>query len=549
MAKKNKNFKKPVNNQETIIDEDEKKRKKLIVIVCLSIVIILGIIIASITYFNGIDEEEDKDNNKDKNKPTEIIKPEENDNPVISEPDKPVVKTPLVVKPKDDVAATPGEVDKETPISIKSVDENDYEVEMNGNTAIVKGVSRYVAISSEAGVNNVITLKVVLDSKYSREQLEKLVVTTTTNGVTTNDFDYVIEKGETINEDGSINEELYFYWAQPVGNGQPKPTSFTVNYGDGNVQTYDIDLSLLKVESEVSKNEKDLVVVPTDTDAVYAGNHPYDIEIFRQLSSDEIVWLEPSEASLDENSSLVEENVVDNSNTLEVTNELTTNETTLETESNPIVGEVTNTPIEEPDYSKDLNYTVKFNMKDTSVTNPDGTVTENWDGVLVVKVYAPVILEETTEIDGTTTKTNKVVIDPSKVVITGIEQTIDSVKIEKDENNNDRYYTYLSYDTTKDETLNNQSFTIDWDAEKTNYGKYTYEFDLSDLRDNQENTQEIVTTNLEQEEGTEESEAELPNELNEIIDTPADTIEQPEPTEALSEVVIETQSEIDGTLN
>ena len=537
MAKSNKNFKKPVNNQEIVIDEED-KNKKMIIMVCLAIIIILGLIVASIAYFNSRDIEEDKKGNKDDgNKPTEIVKPEEeNKNPVVNKPISSVVTTPVVNKPKEDVAATPTDP-KEVTAVIESVDENDYMVTMEGNVAKISGVSRFVTATKDGDFNNAIIIKVTLDGKYSRNDLKNMIVTTTTNGVTTNNFDYVIKEGTKTDPATGINTpELYFEWVQPVGHGYEVPTSFTVKIGE-EITTYEIDLNDLKIESEVEDTESSMFVVPLDKPAL-AGSYPYDIEVYRKLSVDEIQWdLGTTTANLDEE--LTESNeTIDND--LSAINDTT--DTTNETIKAPA-----------PTYSDELDYTIKFKMDDITSSEYN-----SWNKKLVVKVYAPIITDESGNKTVTITPSNikaeyigtgKDEVDPNKGTIAIEQDTNQYLEDGTTENPNyNNYYIILSYDTTDDETLDNQKFTIDWDGESNNdYGKTTYEFDLSDLRDKQENAP--ITTDLnediDEEQEMETLEDEQPIEV-ENLDTPV----QPEdssdsPVEPIQDLAVE---ELEGTL-
>lgn len=562
MAKGN-DFKKPVNNEENIINEED-NNKRLITIIILSIIVVLGLIIASISYFNSNDVESDKKNKKpDDKKPIEVIDP-----PVVDEPKDDVVvpTTPAEVvvnqKPKPPVVVvTPEEpVIEESPL-ISSVNENDYTVTMDGNTAIVSGVSRLLAIS-EDGAQNIVELKVMLDKNYKLEDLNDLVVTTTTNGVTDNTFNHVIQTDETTGE-------LYFYWRQAVGNGYEKPTSFTILYGDGFSQSYNIDLNGLNIETNASESESELVVVPTEgtgVDSAYSGlDFPYTVNVFRQLTSEEIEWLETNtdeENSGNENigsENTSEENTSNENIDSENTNDDNTDDTTITDnelldEDNTNSDEEPEDPIIEPDYSKDLEYTIRFG-KGENYENGfteeyksafDGTVVKEYDKILVVKVYAPVI-----DKDG-----EIVSINPENVIITGTKpdgeeyiQVNETVSVEETEEST-RYYTYLYYAADEGVT-ENPTFTIDWDGMNDDYGTYSYHFDLSGLEKEDANDNVVDdTTDTENIENTEEVVEENTIEEN-VEDTTPETSESNEEigAQVLEENLLDVDTQVEGTLN
>lgn len=455
---KGKDFKKPVNNEELIINEEDEKNKRLIIIVCLSIVVVLGLIIASISYFNGRNVEDDKKNNKNEEKPNEIIeKPKPEEKPTETPKTDVVVNKPNYSKPNNPIViVTPEEPEVDEPQVITNVSGNDYSVVMEGNTAKVSGVSRFITLEGSGDVKTVVQLRVLLDSKYTKADLEtdnlnNLVITATTNGVTDNYTNYVVK------EDTETGR-LYFDYVQPVGKGEVKPKSFTIKYGDGYEETYNIDLSDLRIETEASTEEELLVVVPEKTDSVVGIDLPYDVQIFRQLTSDQIEWKdEPVTASLDDES-IVNDTIQSNANEV------------LDQDS---------TTIEEPE---NFTYTVKFTKgeeygKDYEInTDSIGSEVNGYKNVLVIKVYAP-------EKDGVT-------IDDTKVVITGTKPNGEKYEHngEKEYINHDDKgtYVYLYYAADTDPEKQVQVdpkpvFTIDWDGEGKDYGTYTYEFDITEL--------------------------------------------------------------------
>ncbi len=505
---KSKDFKKPVNSQETIISEDEEKNKKLIIFVCLLIVVVLSLIIGSISYFNSKGTTESKKNTKDNNnKPTEIITKDPVENEIPEEEEKPIVTYPVNKKDNDNVVAVTPEDPKEETSVVTSVNENDYSVVINGNTAYVSGVSRYVAIGTNT-YENVVQLRFLLDKNY--KDGDNIIVSTTSNGITDNSFTYDINPDE--------NGNYYLDWIHPVGNGNYRPTTVTIRYENGSELTYNIDLSELRAERQVTDNEEsELFVVPTDvtgTTAIYT--FPYTVEIFRQLTAEEIDWLENQDTNIisdsnlltDEDSTYVDTNVDDDS-------------------KDDTSDDVNETP--EADYSKDLWYTVKFEKNENSNTN--GSINSNLpqdDSLRLIKVYAPIVRDS----DG-----NIIAIDPDKVIITGVtdkesdgHQLLGVVYSDGeayDENGQayTKYYTYLGLSETEDEEeKDNPIFTIDWDGEDgTDYGKYTYEFDLSGLH--KEDTNEDVLL-LDQEDDMDDDneindDTEQPNEVNET-DTPVE---------------------------
>lgn len=532
MAKSNKNFKKPVNNQEIIIDEEE-KNKKMIIMVVLSIIVVLGLIVGSITYFNGKDVKDDKKGN-DKGKPTEIIKPVEDDKkPVVNETEKPIVTTPVVEKPKEDVAVTPTDPEEVTAV-IESVDENDYEVTMDGNVIKVSGVSRFATITKDGkDINNAVVLRVVLDGKYSRNDLNNILVSTTFNGVTTNDTKEIgVIEEVTDPVTGVTTLVQYFDYVQPIGIGYDVPTAFTIKIGN-DVKTYEVNLDDVKVETLVSTEEGKLFVTPYDNTTTAGA---YDVEVYRKLSMDEIKLVNNPPVT----ASLADEEI-NNSNKANDAVDTGLNGSNVSDSNDKVEAP-------EPNYSNDLDYTIKF------LTDGENVDYSKFNGTLVIKVYAPVITDESGNNTVTITKDNikAEYIGTGKGSVTILEDTnqyLDSSNTQLNPNYG-KFYVELSYDTTDDETLENQKFTIDWDGDGTNSGTSTYEFDLSNLRAEKEETQTPETTEINDENIDEEQEDgtlgdEQPKEVNNI-DTPV----QPE---ALDNLSIESQNQVDlgaeGTQN
>lgn len=464
---KAKDFKKPVNNEELIINEEDEKNKRLIVIICLSIVVVLGLIIASVSYFNSKSVEDDNKEKKNNNKPTEIIDKPVVDNKPVENPTTNVVERPSYSKPSKPVVVIPEEPEEDVAQVITNPSGNDYEVIMDGSTAKVSGVSRFVTLEN-GDTKTVIQLRVLLDSKYTKDDLEKdnldnLVITTTVNGVTNNFTKYVVK------EDPETGR-LYFDWVQPVGNGEIKPRSFTIMYGDGSKDTYEVDLSGLKIETELDANDDVKVVVPEKTDSVVGIDLPYNVEIFKQLTSDQIEWQEEPTVMSNDTDVLLDDQT----------------STGVNTAQDP-AGE------QKPE---DLTFTVKFtkgeNYNDDYEINTDsiGSEVSGYGKVLVIKVYAP--------------KKDGVSIDDAKVVITGTKPNgekythtgAEYVGHDDDDPTNTFVYLYYAADPDKDVQVDPKpTFTIDWDGDGNDYGTYTYEFDITELmkEDTEDSTNPDVT--------------------------------------------------------
>lgn len=459
MAKGN-DFKKPVNNQETIIDEDE-KNKKLIIVVCLSIIVVLGLIIASITYFNNRQVEEDKKNNKDTNKPTDVIKKPDVQTPVVDE--KPTVTNPTnnYVKPSNPIAVVPP-VEEEPEEKVQPIisDTDDYTVTIDENNVVkLVGSSRYIAkVDPSYGegydkYNNFIRVRVTLDSKYTIADLDKLNITTKTiNGYKNYGKEVIASTPEEIQAGN-----LYFYWTQAVGDGMPKNPTIDIDYGDGNSVTYTLDISELVIETPMDEADADeLVVIPTKDEAIGGQDRTYEIMILEPKPSDDIEFK-------DDTITASEGNEVKNNDE---------GDETPDTKS-PDQGEGNDpTP---PAAPEDKEYTLKFTGtanyydKDVVAGLDLGLGLEDYNYILSVKVLAP---QDVTEDDLknyslTITKQDGTIQD-----LSGADGVI--------EESNGRKFIYLYY--AIDDDINARPvFTIDWDGEGTKYGKITYTFDFSEL--------------------------------------------------------------------
>ncbi len=470
MAKGN-DFKKPVNNQEIVINEEDEKNKKLIIIVGLSIVVVLGLIIASVSYFNGKTVEDKEKNNGKKDKPTEIVNP-----PVVEKPEeKPITNVvadnnyqrptkPVVVDPTPSV---PEEPEEESPIISES---NSYSVVMKGNTAIVSGVSRYYVSEDQKEMTPVVRVKVMLNKNYNEEDLENLSVETfTTSGSRVSLKDDILMTDETTGE-------FYFYWTEPVGSGEPRPVSVNIYYDgtkDGYVETYTLDLTGLSIEELVAEDEaKNLVVVPdmnNDTSDAYGDfGFTYEIVIYEHKTGDDIEWKDDTLLTNDEVESM---EVLDEN----IDSEASTNpDDTADKEAEELAKEL----------AKDVTYTVRFEGE--AGYFEDGTFQnlgfDGFNNIIVLKVYSPEGAKD---------------IDPNKVSITGVKPDGTSYTdtnagvagFDTTDAGEKRYYIYLFYAAdgkiqfeNEDGTIKLPSFTIDWDgADSDVIGTRTYEFDLGKL--------------------------------------------------------------------
>ncbi len=451
MAKGN-DFKKPVNNQETIIDEDE-KNKKLIIIVCLSIMVVLGLIIASITYFNNREIEDDKKNNKG-NKPTEVIKKPDVEKPVVDE--KPVVNdtTNNYVKPSYPIAVIPPveeEPEEEVVAPVES-ETDDYTVTIDENNVVkLTGFSRYVAkVDPTLGnYTNFIRVKLNLDRKYKIDDLDKLTITTKT---ITGFNNYGVEIIASTPEEIAAGN-LYFYWTQAVGDGMPENPTILIDYGDGNSVTYTLDISELVIETPMTKAEADeLVKVPTKDEAIGGQDRTYEILVLEPKPSDEINFGNGT--------------VTTSTNDEEVNND---EANVLADPTTPSEGDNSNQVAPE-----DKNYTLKFtgtaNYYDKDVVAGLDLGLEDFNYILSVKVLAPTDItdDEIKNFGLTVTKQDGTIQD-----LTGAENVVKTYST-------GRKFIYLYY--AIDDDINARPvFTIDWDGEGTKYGKITYTFDFSEL--------------------------------------------------------------------
>lgn len=491
MAKGN-DFKKPVNNTETIIDEED-KNKRLIVIICLSILVVIGLIIASICYFNSNSVEDDKkNNNDDSNKPSEIIKDPVPEKPVVEEhkPDKIIVDNVGSNDNKNDNQIADNNTDnkdeEEKPEEVKPIEPiisetEDYQVTVDENgVAKLVGTSKFYTKVNDAfgeGYNNIVTVKVTLNKDYKLEDLDKLnIATKTVNGW--NNYDVSV-LDSTPEEKAEGN--LYFYWMQAVGKGMSREPKLVITYGNGFVEEYTMDLSDLVIESLNEDESKTLVALNDENklgDKVVVGGQEitYQMYVLENKTASE-VWKEEDDSIVTTGEQTEE---TDNSGTL--------NENGDNTGDNS--EKLPDTPeVKEPE-AKD--YTLKFggkaNYYKDGLTVSGKTIDSNY--VLAIKLITPLVTDP---------DTGEVVIDSltNKPKTQDVSTLTDMVLTITDQEGNETKYSYAElsnlstievkdnyiyfYQIIDENGVVNPTISIDWDGEGKNYGLVTYTFDISEL--------------------------------------------------------------------
>lgn len=541
MAKGN-DFKKPVNNQEIIIDEED-KNKRLIVIICLSILVVIGLIITSICYFNSNSVEDEKKNNNG-DKPNGVI-----NDPV---PEKPVVedeKPDIIVdnvnssgnKNNNQIADnnTNKEEEEEPEEEVKPkepiISENeDYQVTVDENgVAKLTGISKFYAKVNDAfgsGYNNIVTVKVTLNSDYKYEDLDKLTIATKTSDGTWNNYDKsVIDSTPEEIAEGN----LYFYWMQAVGKGTSRNPELIITYGNGFVEEYTMDLSDLVIEALEEDESKTLVALNDENkqgDKVVVGGKEitYEMYVVEEKTAAEL-WEEEDSSII---TTEVEDGLVDGN---------------LDGDVTPDVPEV-----KEPENKE---YTLKFagvaNYYENGVQVSGTTINSNY--VLAVKLITPAVIDPAT---------GEVVLDPvtNQPKVQNVSELTDMVLTITDAKGIETKYTlselanlsivevkdnYIYFYQVIDENgLANPTITIDWDGEGNTYGTITYTFDISELELEEAPSQTNPSVPEGNDEGADDASQETGNDSNTAEPDITQTSDSIEDIEEVVDVVTTTSEDV-----
>jgi len=462
----NDNLKKPESDSKVPLTEEAKDKRNKIIILVVLIIIVLAILIGTAYYFSSRDKEEDK---PIKNNPGNIVKPDIKDNDKDPEPvvnnnnnnNNNVIVYRPVQRP-----VTPSEPVKPTTIT-GSEDDASISVEFDEETKTINisGVSKYVAKVNDNfgdGFNNIVQVKIALNTKYKYADLEKMnfIVTTEVNNGKKNYFLDSVQEDE--------NGNLYFYWLQAVGKGLDLTPQLTINYGDGNIEVYTMDLSNISIQTPL-ENGEDLaqVLVTTESNKVMVGgvelNLDYKLTILEEVSVKD-----------DEKDSNDDSQKVDGSQSLSETQPDNTDTTTsngTDVETKP----------------EDKNYILKITgIDETNAYSEDAAISLGFKGykyIIAVKLYAPEDFVNTVD------NVNKVKLTFDKSRVDGESNVTDvtmssntfALLSELDSNNKTRYYIIVTMAVDGVYPGNNPYVSIDWDGDGNEHGTSRYIFDFSEF--------------------------------------------------------------------
>ncbi len=454
----NDNLKKPVNdNKVPLTDEEKDKRKKIIILIGL-IVVVLAILIGTAYYFSN--SEKDRDSDDGKKNPGNIVKPVEKDDdedkpePVVNNNTNNVIVYRPVQRPVPVEPTVP-----ENPTTITGSEEDssvNVEFDSETRTINISGTSKYVAKVNENfgdGFNNIVQVKIVLNSKYEYADLEKMnfTVTTDVNNGKNNYFLDIVQEDE--------NGNLYFYWLQAVGKEFTLLPKLTIDYGDGNVEEYTMDLSNLAVQTPLEEDEalsKALVQLP-EGDKLAIGGAELDLN-YKMTVLEDLILKEESD-----NTTLIAEDTTQPDNQVDPDNNPTEDAT-----------------------DKDKQYVLKF-TEVTTAYDKDTALKLGYDGheyIVAIRLYAPenfVVNDD---------NVNKVMFDKSHLKegekkvyevngnyqVTSDKSTfklyLDSVK--------NRYFIIVTM-AVDAEYIGDPYVSIDWDGDGNEHGTLTYIFDFSEF--------------------------------------------------------------------
>ena len=457
----NENLKKPGNDSkvpDTL--EDQEKKKKIIILVGL-IIVVLAILIGTAYYFSNSGNDDDSDN--DGKNPGNIVKPsvdeddDKNPEPVDNDTTNNVIVYRPAEKPEPIIPPVP-----ETPTTITGSEEDslisvDFDEETR--TINLSGTSKYVAKVNDnfgSGFNNIVQVKISLNTKYKYDDLENMDFTVTTD-VNNGKKNYFLD---TVQEDENGN--LYFFWLQAVGKGLDLNPKLTINYGDGNIEEYTMDLSSINIQTPLEKGE-DLAqsLVSTQGNQIVVGgvelNLDYELTILEEVPVKD------------------EENSNDGTTVIAADDQTTTNPDSTVDSSNP----------SEPVVPEDKNYILKVTgMDEKNVYTPESAIKLGFEGykyVIALKFYAP------EDFTNTPDEIAKIKFEKSYVSGEGkvedVTQSNSTLKIhsELDSKGTTRYYIIVLMAVDGVYPGNNPYVSIDWDGDGNEHGTSRYIFDFSEF--------------------------------------------------------------------
>lgn len=462
----NDNLKKPNNdNKVPEIQEEEDKRKKIIILVIL-IVVVLVILIGTAYYFsNSGKDKEDKDKGKN---PGNVVKPEQPEKE--DKPIEPVVdnntSNVIVYRPvKRPVIQEP--TVQEVPTTVTgSEDDSSVIIDFDEETKTinVSGTSKYVAKVNEnfgEGFNNIVQVKISLNTKYKKSDLENMDFTITTD-VENGKKNYFLDK---VQEDENGN--LYFYWLQAVGRDFDVEPKLTINYGDGCTEEYTMDLSNLAVQTPSETGaELAKALVSTQENGVVVGGKTFDLNY--ELTVLEEVLLKDVQKDENDTPIVASETDVDNNGSDSINSDVTSSSDTNTSEN-----------------LADKKYILKVTGIDKEdAYTEDAAINLGFKGykyIIAVKLYAPVGFENNPD------SISKIVFDKSRVdgeskvtdVTMGNSDNYPLVLHEDKENR--RYYIVVTMAVDGVYPGNNPYVSINWDSSNAEQGTLTYIFDFSEF--------------------------------------------------------------------
>lgn len=461
----NDNLKKPESDSKVPLTQEEKdKRKKIIILIGL-IVLVLAILIGTSYYFSS--KEKDNDDGKDKN-PGNVVKPIEKDDdtkkpePVVDNNNtnnvivyRPVKRPEPVIPPVQEIPTTITGSEEDSSISV------DFDEETN--TINVSGTSKYVAKVNEnfgSGFNNIVQVKITLNSKYKREDVKDITVTT---DVTNGKKNYFLDD---VQEDENGN--LYFYWLQAVGKTLDLMPKLTINYGDGTLEEYVMDLSNISIQTPL-ENGSDLAqaLVSTDGNKVVVGG--IELNLDYKLTILEEVSVKTDEATKDDETVMMANDVQDENQSTQNPDDVT--------DPNP---DLTN-PSDEVKEATDKDYILKVTgIDEENAYTEEAAIKLGFKGykyIIAVKLYAPEGFEDTSE------NISKIVFEKSAVdeegtTVENITSSQSTLKLLKE---GDRYYIIVMMAVDGVYPGNNPYVSIDWDGDGNEHGTSRYIFDFSEF--------------------------------------------------------------------
>ena len=344
--KAKKTIKKPiVNDKESFLD-DEKTNKKVIVFIILSIFVVLGLILGSVKYFNNKSK-----NNEENDEIIEIIKPAEDktEETLEEEEEKPVyhvVVEDVEEKEEDNLISDNTEVvysviflnanngqigetqkvtdlndvlkpeiteqrEGYTPYWSQTCDENNictnvikynkilvtsavdsYTANLNGNVVEVKGTvvqdGNVDPMFAGSDLRTYVRIKFIAPDGITEDDLANMSVNTTVTGK---------EGGNTYNGIGILdssaeeilNGNYYFYLVQSIDNLGSEAPVITIDWGNGEKVTYEIELTDVEV---VSYAEYIGIETPTTEDTTGAGDVEYTVDATLNSENDTTLDIE-----------------------------------------------------------------------------------------------------------------------------------------------------------------------------------------------------------------------------------------------------------------